>query len=154
MNENDRKAPNDIEKHGCHVLKVMEGDGYPCFAYSIGINKTQKKPDIAVIGLDLDLAHSMINNYNNRLLQGECFESGLFYSDFLDGFDVCFIEVAKKHFNDYFGWGLWLHQSPDFEVLQLVWPTIDGLWPWDTDKSEFYMWAQPILNEDGTLQEI
>ena len=65
----------------------MEGEGTPEFTYSIGINKKQKKPDLIILGLDNSLAHSMINNYKDRLLKGEVFEVGKFYSDFLEGFD-------------------------------------------------------------------
>ncbi|MFP3344815.1 hypothetical protein R0J87_20270, partial [Halomonas sp. SIMBA_159] len=29
VDERDEKALSDIEEYGCHVLKVMEGDGEP-----------------------------------------------------------------------------------------------------------------------------
>lgn len=154
MDDRDKKALSDIEEYGCHVLKVAEGEGEPSFTYSIGINKKQNKPDLVIMGLKTELAHSMANNYKNRLLSGEVFESGKFYPDFLENFDVCFVQVAKKHYKEYFGWGLWLHDGSDFEMLQMVWPTTDGIWPWSEDKSEFYQWAQPILTESGVLNEI
>lgn len=154
MDEADQKALDDIEEFGCHVLGVMEGDNEPSFSYSIGIEKQQGKPDLAIVGLKNKLAHSIINNYKNRLLAGESFEPGKYYSDFLGNFDVCFIEVDKKHYDDYFGWGLWLNKGENFKMLQLIWPTTDGFWPWDVDKSEFYIWAQPILNKSGALSEI
>ena len=103
MDEKDEKALSDIEKFGCHVLTVMEGDGEPCFSYSIGINKNQSKPDLIIVGLKLDLAHSIINNYKNRLLAGEVFEPGNYYSDFLEDFDVCFIKMDKSHYEEYLG---------------------------------------------------
>lgn len=154
MDEQDRKALDNIEEFGCHILKVMEGEEEPQFTYSIGINKKQNKPELIIVGLDNELAHSMVNNYKNRLLAGEVFESGKYYSDFLEGFDVCFTEVDKSHYKEYLGWGLWLHNGDDFNVLQLIWPTTKGLWPWDNDKSEFYEWAQPILNKSGVLSKI
>jgi hypothetical protein len=154
MDERDQKALDDIEEYGCHVMNVMEGDDEPSFTYSIGINKKQNKPDVVILGLKSELAHSMANNYKNRLLDGEVFEPGNYYSDFLGDFDVCFVKVSKKYFKEYFGWGLWLHKGDDFEMLQMVWPTTDGVWPWGENKSDFYKWAQPILNEDGVLNEI
>lgn len=154
MDERDQKALDDIEEYGCHVLNVMEGEGEPSFTYSIGINKVQDKPDVVVFGLKTELAHSMVNNYKDRLLKGESFEPGKYYSDFLSDFEVCFIKVAKKHFEEYFGWGMWLHGGENFEVLQIVWPTTDGVWPWHKERSDFYKWAQPILNDDGMLSEI
>jgi len=154
MDEQDHQALNDIEEHGCHVLNVMEGEGEPSFTYSIGINKVQNKPDVVILGLKTELAHSMVNNYKDRLLKGENFETGKYYSDFLGDFKVCFVKVAKKHFEEYFGWGLWLHNGDNFEMLQMVWPTKDGVWPWHEEKSDLYKWAQPVLNGNGTLSEI
>lgn len=120
MDDKDQKALNDIEKFGCHVLNVAEGEGEPSFTYSIGINKKQNKPDVVILGLKAPLAHSMANNYKDRLLSGEVFESGKFYADFIEGFDVCFVQVAREHYRAYFGWGLWLHDGSDFEMLQMV----------------------------------
>ena len=154
MDDGDQKALDNIEEYGCHVLNILEGEGEPSFTYTIGITKKQKKPDIVILGLKRELAHSIANNYKDRLLEGETFEEGKYYSDFLGNFDVCFVTVAKKHYKEYFGWGLWLHDGDDFEVLQMIWPTTDGVWPWSKEKSDFYKWAQPILNEEGILNAI
>ena len=154
MDERDQKALDDIENFGFHVINVMEGEDSPQFTYSIGINQKQGMPDLIVIGLKHKLAHSIINNYKDRLLAGESFENGKFYSDFLGEFDVTFIEVHQKHYKEYLGWGLWLNNGDNFKMLQLVWPTTDGVWPWDSEKSDFYKWAQPILNENGVLSKI
>ena len=154
MDESESKALNDIDEYGCHVINVMEGDDEPSFTYSIGINKKLNKPDVVILGLKTELAHSMVNNYNERLMDGEVFVPGKYYPDFLGDFDVCFVHVAKKYFKEYFGWGLWLYDGEDFEVLQIVWPTTDGIWPWDKEKSDFYKWSQPILNEAGMINII
>ncbi len=154
LDEHEQKALDNIEKYGCHVLHIFEGEEQPRFSYSIGIGKQQGRPDLIVVGLKRKLAHSVINNYKDRLLNGETFEPGKYYSDFLGGFDVCFIDVEKSHYKEYFGWGLWLNGGDDFDMLQLIWPTTEGEWPWSPDKSEFYEWAQPILNIEGVLNEI
>jgi hypothetical protein len=154
VDDKDQKALNDIEEFGCHVINVMEGEGQPSFTYSIGINQKQVKADLIVVGLKRELAHSIVNNYKDRMLAGESFEVGKFYPDFIGNFDVCFIEVDKSHYKEYLGWGLWLNKGDDFKMLQLIWPTTDGVWPWDSDKSEYYTWAQPILNNSGELIKI
>ncbi len=154
VDEQDQKALNNIDEFGCHVMKVMEGEEQPEFTYSIGINKKQNKPDVLIVGLNNDLAHSVVNNYKDRLLAGESFEPGKYYSDFLGDFDVCFVEVDISHYKEYLGWGLWLHNGESFKVLQMIWPTTTGLWPWDSDTSDFYNWAQPILNQSGMLSKI
>ena len=154
MNEQDRKALADIEKFGCHVLNVMEGEEQPRFSYSIGIEKTLNQPELIIVGLKPELSHSMINTYHRRLADGEVFIPEAFYSDFIEGFDVTFIEMDKKYYNEYLGWGLWLYSGNNFKAYQLIWPSTSGIWPWDEGKSEYYVWAQPILNSSGILEKI
>jgi Domain of unknown function (DUF4262) len=154
MDERDLKALEDIEKFGCHVLNIMEGEEQPCFSYSIGIEKKQGKPEILVVGLKNTLAHSIVNNYCERLQKGEAFIPGNFYSDFIEGFDVTFIEGDRKFYKEYLGWALWLYAGENFKVYQLVWPSTKGVWPWDEEKSEYYVWAQPILNSSGELKNL
>ena len=154
MDELDQKALNNIVEYGCHVTHVYEGGGHPSFTYSIGINKTQNKPDVVIFGLKAELAHMMVNNYNKRLLEGEILQPGGLYPDFIGNFDVCFIKVSKQHYEKHFGFGLWLHEGDDFEMLQMVWPTTRGAWPWDKELSDFYKYTQPILNDKGLLNSL
>ena len=145
MDKAEEKALQDIEEHGCHVLHVMEEDECPGFTYSIGIEQSTGQPEIIIAGLGQDIAHWMVNEYNNRVKNGESFKPGEYYSDFLEGFDVTFKEVEKKHYPEYFGWGNWLYKSDDFKVLQLIYPSTSGLWPWDKNAPKEFSWYIPRL---------
>lgn len=146
MDEYDQKAIDDIETYGCHILHIMEDEEHPRFSYSIGIEKSTSKPDLIIYGLKNEIAQWMINEYNRRIRNGEEFEPSKLYSGFLDGFDVAFIEVAKKHYKDHFGWGLWYNKGDDFKMLQLVFPSTSGVWPWDKEAPKDFAWFQPLLN--------
>ena len=74
VDEKDQKALDDIEEFGCHVINVMEGEEESQFTYSIGINQKQYKADLIVVGLKRELAHSIVNNYKDRMLAGESFK--------------------------------------------------------------------------------
>jgi len=145
MDQYEEKALKDIEEYGCHVLHVMEEDDYPRFTYSIGIEKTSSQPEVIVTGLKQEIAHWMVNEYNRRVRAGECFEQDKFYSDFLEGFEVTFKEVEKKHYPEYFGWGKWLYKGEDFRVLQLIYPNTSGAWPWQADAPDDFKWFVPKL---------
>ena len=154
VNDEDKKAFENIKDYGCHILNVMEDEHGPSFSYSIGIQQCLGKPELLVHGLNQELAQAMINDYNFRLKEGEEFIPGKYYDDFLEGFKVCFTEVDLKFYDDYFGWGKWLYKGTDFKVLQLIWPTTEGLWPWDEHGSEYYSWSQPILNSSQCITKI
>jgi len=145
MDKFEEKALNDINEYGCHILHVMEEDNYPRFTYSIGIEKISNQPEIIITGLKQEIAHWMVNEYNSRVKAGEVFKAGEFYSDFLEGFEVTFREVEKKHYSEYFGWGNWLYKGDDFRVLQLIYPNTSGIWPWDKNAPEDFTWFVPKL---------
>ena len=145
MDKNEQKALADIAQYGCHILHILEDDEGPGFSYSIGIEKHTKHPDIVIVGLQHELAQSMINAYHSRVKNGEVFAPLKYYDGFLEGFDVTFVEVSKEHYETYFGWGSWYNKGNDFSMLQMVYPTTQGIWPWDEDASKEFRWIQPLL---------
>lgn len=96
------------------------------------------------------MAHFVINEYNQRLREGEIFEAGKYYSGFLEGFDVFAEEVPLIAYDDYFGQCLKFYGGPNFKVLQLVYPTTSGVWPWSGEASEYFRNRQPILSKPST----
>ena len=145
MDKNEEKALSDIEEYGCHVLHVLEEYEYPRFTYSIGIQKCTGQPEIIITGLKQELAHWIVNEYNSRVKSGELFEPGKLYEGFLGEFEVTFKEVEKKHYSEYFGWGSWLYGNDNFKVLQLIYPSTFGVWPWDENAPNDYTWFIPQL---------
>jgi hypothetical protein len=143
----DDKALADIEQYGCQILHVLEDESGPGFSYSIGIEKTSGQPELLVTGLKRELAHSIINQYNQRVRAGERFEPDRFYSGFLGEFEVMFRRVLREHYEEYFGWGRWLYKGDDFRVYQLIWPSTRGVWPWDPKAPHDYTYFIPILCE-------
>ena len=151
VDKNEQKALDDIERCGRHILNVLEDDEYPNFSYSIGINQTLNKPELIIVGLKKEIAHPIINDYYDRLNKGEIFEPGNYYGNFLDGCEVLFIDVAEQYYESHMGWCRWIYKGNKFNALQLVYPTTDGIWPWDKEADESYRWWQRILNDSGEL---
>ncbi|MBK6386584.1 MAG: DUF4262 domain-containing protein [Rhodoferax sp.] len=100
-----------------HVFDT-EGD-LPPFAYSIGIQQETGAPEVVVIGLKRPMAHSVINEYNNRVREGERFEVGKYYEGFLEGFEIYIGAVPPSVYSDYFGQNIDFYDGRDFQVLRL-----------------------------------
>ena len=145
MDKYEEKAISDIEEYGCHILNVLEEENSPGFSYSIGIEKSTTQPELIIVGLRADLAQWMINEYNNRIKNGEIFEARKMYDGFLDDFEITFREVEKKHYKKYFGWANWLYRNDSYKVLQLIYPSTSGVWIWDEEAEEDFKWFQPKL---------
>jgi hypothetical protein len=146
VDDGETKALQDIEDYGCHVIHVLEDEEHPKFTYSLGIEKCAGEPELIVAGLERETAHFIINEYNDRVRSGQGLEPGKRASGFIDGFDVEFRLVHPSHYRNYFGWALWLYKGPNFRVLQAIWPTTRGVWPWQEGASEWYLHVQPLLD--------
>ncbi|HEX7858914.1 MAG TPA: DUF4262 domain-containing protein [Verrucomicrobiae bacterium] len=129
----ERKALKDVAESGCHVIKVMEDDSGPGFAYSIGLFHNFDHPEILVVGLDLHLMHVILNNLRDEIRSGERFRAKQRYADILEGFDCEFREVAISHYCELFGWAKWFYRGTEFPALQCVWPDMKGHFPWEAD---------------------
>jgi len=151
MDVAEQKAMDDIAKYGCHVIHVLAEKDLPPFAYSVGIQRSSGQPEVVIIGLRQPLVHSLVNVYNKRIRDGERFVAGQFYSDFIGNFQITFENVHKSHYRDYFGWDRWLYGGDDFAVVQLIYPTTEGIWPWDAAAPDGFRAWQPVLTETGTI---
>lgn len=140
-----KKVCNDVEEYGCSVLHIFEGNNTPCFTYSIGITEKTGQPEMIVTGLRHDLAHFIVNEYNRRIKEGEQFVEGKYYSDFIGGFDVTFREVDKSTLTNYTCRATEYYGSKNYRVLQMIFPSTSGLWPWDDQAPEAYLWNIPKL---------
>jgi len=145
----DDRTREDIAKYGCSIMHVMEEDELPPFGYSIGITQQTGAPEVAIFGLKRPIAHFVVNEYNRRVQAGERFESGNFYSGFLEGYDVFVEDVPLTAYKDYFGQDIDFYGGLNFKVLQFIYPTTKGVWPWAEDAPESFRKWQPILAKVG-----
>ena len=67
------------------------------------------------------------------------------YDGFLEGFEVTFKLVEKKHYKEYFGWAQWLYKDKSYRVLQLIYPNTSGVWVWDKEADDDLKWFIPRL---------
>ncbi|RJT32845.1 DUF4262 domain-containing protein [Mesorhizobium waimense] len=141
----EAKALADIETYGCHILHVLEEDDDPPFSYSVGLEHRFGAPELIVVGLKQEISQFIINEYCGRIRSGEIFQLGQRYSGLIEGFDCQFGSVHIAHYPEHFGWDIWFYQGLNFRVIQLVYPTLDGIWPWDAEADEWFRRWQPLL---------
>ena len=140
----------DIRKYGCHVLHVLADEDFAPFSYSIGLNRSLKSPDLAIIGLRKDLAHAAIQRYRDALIAGRRFSHGMRVQDMLDSSEGELREVHPSHFPQWFGWNLALYGSTGFRMQQLVYPGTDGSWPWEPQSGKWFKRWQPVLDKPAS----
>jgi len=137
-----------IEKHGWHIMSVANGsdDEGPVFSYSTGIYQRLNAPELLIIGLPGKLCASIINHYGREIENnGARFEAGNFYAGFLEGFDVYMMEADGRAKSEFAIWADWYYERQPFPILQCIWPTTSGLWPWDPAAYDGFLDDQPLL---------
>ena len=139
---------SNIEKYGCHITSVFDPEEKDInFTYTVGIKKSENKPELIIPGLRSELASWIANEYNRRVKEGEKFNTSDLYSDFLEGFDIRFKPVCTKYKEKLMLSCDWLYSGSEFEVLQLIYPTVKGVWPWQPKANKSFKELQPSLQD-------
>jgi hypothetical protein len=139
------KLQNDIAKFGLQVMYVMEDETGPGFSYSIGLFESYQHPEIIIIGLKQELSHTLINNMAYDIKDGKTFRPSTFDADILDNFKCYITEVEKSNYDNYVGQAQRYYKGDEFPLLQCIYPTVKGIYPWEDEWPESIKELQPIL---------
>ncbi|WP_380166863.1 DUF4262 domain-containing protein [Jannaschia sp. R86511] len=137
----DRAAPRtdaieaqvvrNVRRFGWHVVGVGAGDGgEPAFAYTVGLGHRCGQPDLLMSGQPVDLMAAALNDVAHRVVvDGRRLEAGDVLEGVLAWHPVVVDAVAASSSQDLLRYSSWFHRRPA-RALQLVWPDVTGLFPW------------------------
>jgi len=148
-----KKLVRDVDEFGWHVVLVREDDEGPGFAYTVGVYKNLKQPEIIMIGLKLDVLHPVLNGIVEDMKKGKRFKTGKRYSDVIEGFDCVFRTVHGSHYDDYLGQAIRFYGGSTFPVVQCIWPDKKARFPWDKDATPHLGRQQPLLDSPWPFKE-
>lgn len=137
----------DIAQFGWHVIHVTACSVTPDYSYTIGLTETHAHPELIILGFGAELSHQVLHSAVSEIAKGKQYQHNEFYSEILESYDVKFARVKTDFFPDYVGQALHYYNQA-FELLQLVWPDREGLYPGDSAADPGVSSVQPIL--DGT----
>jgi hypothetical protein len=146
--KHERKAIEDIREHGVHVMHIFDDKGErPDFSYTVGLWHTHGQPEVFISGLKQSIRHTLLNNVNFRMGKGEQFANGQSYIDLIDGYRCYFQQFPTEQYRAYLGWDRWFYGGDNFEAVQMLWPSVDHIYPWEDGASEFLKNAQEVLTK-------
>jgi Domain of unknown function (DUF4262) len=144
--KHELKAIEDVRKHGVHVLHIFDSEGIaPDFSYTVGLWHTHGHPEILISGLKQSLRHSLLNHLNRLIAAGSGFREGQSSTDVIEKYRCYFQAFRKDQYQAYLGWDLWFYGGNEFDAVQMLWPSVDNVYPWDEQASEYLKSAQEIL---------
>ncbi len=142
-----KKLVDNIENFGLQVMHVLADESEPRFSYSIGLFQSYKHPEIIIIGLKQELSHILINNMAEEIKNGQIYLPLNYYPDILDDFECYFVRVNTSNYDEYVGQAQQYYRGDDFPLIQCIYPTIKGIFPWEEDWPQNIKDLQPILGE-------
>lgn len=134
-----------IKEHGWAIQLVGSGDGEPEFAYTVGLVRAFDHPEIIIFGQKFQLMKGLLNFCGEEIRRGERFENGKDEDGILGDYTVTFRSVPASQYPTYVGWAAWFNQDWNFPVLQLIYPDLEGRWPWDEGVHPGFVNQQPVL---------
>jgi len=151
----DQDLEEAVAKDGWYVIKVLDTPETPAWAYSVGLFKTFRHPEIIVFGLDVDLMHFMINTIGEGVQLGKSFEVDERYAELIESYDCTLKPVKAKWYPAFLGFASWFYDGDDYPVRQCFWPDFDSRYPWDSQFDQTLVWAQPLLfHEDPITAQV
>jgi hypothetical protein len=151
--ELERRISTDIELYGWHVIKIQEDAYGPSISYSIGLHHSFEHPEVLLIGFETEAAHFVINRIGDAIREGAVFHSGHFYSNLLENVDCYFTSVYSRFYKEYTGYAEQFYGGSNYTVMQCVYPTLSGIYPWQAEWPEQLKDTQPILGTLPTTSE-
>jgi hypothetical protein len=141
----ETKLVNDVEKYGCHIIQVREEGGFPGWSYTVGLSELLGCPELIVIGLNGELAGSVLNECARRLQKGDRFGERSRERELLSNVECEFRTVEKRWLRQTMGYAVWFYNGDNFSALQCVYPDLDNRFPWEQGFSENWRSRQPLL---------
>jgi len=149
---NYEKFSEDIDKFGFTVLMLEATDYLPSFAYTVGLWKNFKHPEVISFGLSVQNLQTLLNTVCELVKEGKIMEQNKTYEDFFDSGKTEFIKVDERNIQDYFGMTIDFYNSRDFQAIQLVWTDRNNKFPWETNFEENLKYRQPLLDRNADFK--
>jgi hypothetical protein len=122
------KVYNNIKNNGYHTTAVLEEIDFTPFAYSTGIFKNFKIPELFISGLGPNLSGELIENYVGKFKFSEV-PLNRKIQDLSDRFAVYFISLKNSDIADYALTSVKFYENRNYEYLQLIFPDLNGKFP-------------------------
>lgn len=148
----DNQLSADIEKFGWKVMLLEATNYLPSFAYTIGLWKNYKHPEIISFGLTTKTLHLIINDAGEIAKAGQIIEVGKTYDNSFENSDTQFVIVDDRNIADYFGQAINYYNAKDFPAIQLVWTDRNNRFPWDNDYEKEFEFRQPLLDRNADFK--
>jgi Domain of unknown function (DUF4262) len=134
-----------IREHGWQVIMIPPDDNGPGWSFTIGLWHNHRSPELAMFGLDVHVMHALLNDLAQQSVNGRPVADRQERHDVINDYPVALRTVDDGWYKAFFGTAIRFYRRSPFPVLQVVWPSKQGQFPWDPDADDAYRDLQPQL---------
>lgn len=146
FDDSDRTVMANIAEHGWHIVQIPDEPQSTGWVFSVGMWHTLGSSDLAVFGLALNDAASLINQIGDRVRSGRLVGPDVIVDDLLDGNRlVTFRPVHASWDRPLFGYAHWFGRRLPLPMAQVVWADVHGRFLWDEGIDDWYRNTQPSI---------
>jgi hypothetical protein len=139
------RVQSHIESHGWATQTVLGDDHSPPWAYSIGLWRSHRSPELIVCGADPPILTSLVNTLGSRVADGARLEPG----DLLDDVVPARLYLGPVdptwRLTYMFAVSVTYYDCRWPPYLQVVWSDEDGRFPWEPGFHECFNDDQPLM---------
>ncbi|MFJ4649275.1 DUF4262 domain-containing protein [Streptomyces bobili] len=103
----------------------------PGWAYTVGLWHRYRIPKLAMFGLDIHLMQTVLNGLARRAVEGQALKADQERHD-IANVPIMLKAVDYRWYRAFFGTAIGFYRRPPFPFLQVVWPSRDGAFPWQS----------------------
>lgn len=118
-----------VAEHG-HMIQGVMTD--PPFAYTAGLYRTHALPEIVVMGLAPQIAHTILNDVARQMKAGGLTPlGGVDFDEVFAGAPARFRLLGAREVDEHLAIAAAVNGRDDFPAWQLIWPDPQGRFPGD-----------------------
>ena len=141
----EQQVLDDIAQYGWHCVHIQrEGEWVP-YSFTIGLFHNYRHPEFIIFGLSGNIAHRLLTIAVDAIQAGKPIDLDASTDALLNAYLCCFVNVPKTQYAEHVGFCEWYYDGDDFPLVQIVWPSPNGQFPWHPAVSPAFRKAQPVI---------
>jgi Domain of unknown function (DUF4262) len=143
LDRHEQNFVENIRKHGWFGTHVASDDDGPGFGYTTGFWLKFRFPELIVFSLSRRVAHDTFWYMYRRIEAGKHFAIGEPEDDIFQNVAAVLLPASPQEYQSHLGWSRWFYGGDEFQCLQLVFPDLNGYFPWSDRASDSFRASQP-----------
>lgn len=141
----ERKVLSDIAEFGWHCVHIMDEGDLVEYSFTVGLFQSYRHPELIVFGMASDIAHQILSIAAQEAKRGAPIDLSAPTDALLKDYSCCFVQVPTSEYYEHVGFARWYYQGNDFPLVQIVWPSRSGHFPWHPEADPEFKRAQPLI---------